>query len=391
MAEISNRFFVTALDDGTTLHGNLTSDRSLTQAWNGTAAIPDWTQTANQPTIYLTLLDGSTLVTPTDFQWYHDSSLITFDSSTGISTDKLFKKTTKSVTYNGTTLSMPALQIVGNIATSSNVDSDTISISGSYNINSAPVDFSASTQIRITQITANGYLGVIIFPDGASDITADKSSIQMYGVLYDNTGTATSVDHTNWYLNSSTTATAGVSITDSSGATHENGYTVYEEDQKDANGNVTAVGIVDHAMIRCDFIEASGSPLYSAYAAVDDLTDPEFMYIQYNGANGNAASLRTGETAKFTIWVGKEGDTTVDTSYNVFKMKVLAGDSSVSKGEFSDIPNVDEGDTEGLRTITNRDTAKEKAIVEISYNTVVSLGKNMTALVYAYSSTTTTT
>ena len=56
MSSISNRFFVTALDDGTTLHGNLASDKSLSQAWSGTSAIPNWTIASEQPTIYLTLM-----------------------------------------------------------------------------------------------------------------------------------------------------------------------------------------------------------------------------------------------------------------------------------------------------------------------------------------------
>ena len=61
MSQISNRFYVTALDDGTTLHGNLASTKPLSQAWNGSSAVPNWTQASEQPVIYLTLLSGGAL------------------------------------------------------------------------------------------------------------------------------------------------------------------------------------------------------------------------------------------------------------------------------------------------------------------------------------------
>ena len=79
MGNISNRFYVTALEDGTTLHGNLVADKSLTQAWNGTSAVPDWTVVANQPTIYLTLLSGATAVQPSadSVQWYYNGKFNT--------------------------------------------------------------------------------------------------------------------------------------------------------------------------------------------------------------------------------------------------------------------------------------------------------------------------
>lgn len=371
MSEISNRFFITALEDGTTLHGNLTADRSLTQAWNGTNAVSDWSQSTEQPTIYLTLLDGETLVSPNSgYTWYHDNVAIQFNSS-GVSSDGLFQKTTKSVTYGGVTLDMPALKIIGNLANSNNVDSDTISISGTYSLkDNATVGFSASAQVRITQITSNGYLGSIIFPNGLSDITADNSSVQMYGVLYGDTGTAMSNITTKWYLNSSTTATDGATITDKSGTQHDNGYTV------------TEAQVVDHAVVRCEFCDASGSVLYTAYVGIDDLTDPEFMYIQNNGANGNAASLRKGESAKLTIWVGKEGDATVDENFQTFKVKVIKGDGTVSTAALDGFNDVESTST-GLRSIGLTD---KKATLTIPYETVVSLGKNMTGLVYAYSS-----
>lgn len=366
MSVISNRFFITALEDGTTLHGSLSSNRSLTQAWNGTSAVPNWTDKTKQPTIYLTLLNGTDLVQPDKIQWYHDNVLIDF------SNNSLFKQTTYPVTYGGKTVDMPALQIVGNLASGENVDSDTITCTGTYSINNSPVDFSASVNVRISQITANGYLGVIVFPGGSSDITQAGQTLQMYGILYDSNGEACNVDtrgmKTNWYLNDAAQATEGKDYTDSNGTKYPlSGFTVTEGQ------------IVDHAMVRCDFINNGGSVVYSAYASIDDVQDPQFMYIQYAGNNGNAASLRKGETAEFVIWVGKRNDATVDKAYNTFKVKVINAEGVVNTKALN---GFGDADSDGFRTLLVTDG---KAKVDVPYDTVVALGKNMTGLVYAYS------
>ena len=77
MSTVSNRFYVEAIDDGSTLHGQLLSTKALTQAWNGSAAIPDWTQAANQPIVFVDLLSGSQKVTPdAGGTWYYNNQEI---------------------------------------------------------------------------------------------------------------------------------------------------------------------------------------------------------------------------------------------------------------------------------------------------------------------------
>ena len=59
MSTISNRFFIEAIDDGSTLHGSLLSTKPLTQALvSSGAAVPDWTVAANQPIVYVDLING---------------------------------------------------------------------------------------------------------------------------------------------------------------------------------------------------------------------------------------------------------------------------------------------------------------------------------------------
>lgn len=374
MSSISNRFFVTALEDGTTLHGNLSADGSLSQAWNGTSAVPDWSIAGNQPTIYLTLLSGSELVRPSEnVTWYYNSDEILFDASgTSTSPSGLFKKTTKDVSMGaGASVVMPALKIIGNLANSGNVDVDTITFNGEYIINGTGVDFSATAQIRISSISEGSRLGVINFIDGVSDITSKGQTLTAYGVLYDPDGTqSTDNISTKWYLNDDGTAVNGQTI----GNVH-NAFQIQEGD------------VTDHAIVKCEFYNGE-TLVYTAYAAVDDMQDPEFMYIQYNGNNGNAASLRKGETASFQIWVGTRTDTTpiggvTNPTYNTIKVKLLDGDGQVitTSGLSTNIPDVT---ADGYRTLP---MSGGKATITPHYDTVAGVGrKNLTGIILAETS-----
>ena len=95
MSGISNRFMATAIDDGTTLHGELRSTMPLSQAFANGAAIPSWTS-PNSPVIYLTLMEGATLVQPTanSIQWAYNGSVISFSQT----------ETTKSIKIGNTTV-----------------------------------------------------------------------------------------------------------------------------------------------------------------------------------------------------------------------------------------------------------------------------------------------
>lgn len=390
MANIGNRFFVTALDDGTTLHGNLSVDGSLSQAWNqaSLAAVPDWSTSGTtgkeaQPTIMLTLLSGSTYIgtdssSPNGYiseaKWYYNDngtdSEILFSSTTttitvGSSTvtgyldtnmGQKFLKTTKSL--NGVTV--PALRVIQNLASSNNVDLDTITFKGKYNSGSGILDFQASAQIRISRMSSGGYIGVIDFLGGVSDITSKPQTITMTGTLYDSAGDAVSSTKTRWYLN---------------GAVHR------ELNQSDTV-TVSDTDVIDNAVVQCDFFvvkDGVDTFVYSAFASIDDMTDNEFMYIQYAGANGNAASLRKGQSVTFEIWVGKTTDATVDTSFAYFQVQLIGGDGNVITGSVGTLPP-DQGN--GWRNLTV-DGTSHKASLTISYDLVNAYNKNITGILRA--------
>lgn len=379
MSNISNRFYVQALDDGTTLHGNLASTKPLSQAWNGSAAVPDWTVAANQPIIYLTLLSGADLVEPASgYKWYYEGVEISVS-------DTRFEMTTHAVTYNGVTKNMPALKIKANLASSSNVDVDMIRLQGSYIISGTGIDFTCDAQVRISAITANGNVGVIDFVGGNSNITDASQVITMFGTIYNSSGGVINGATTRWYVNNGLTPTAGSSIT-VEGQTYANAFQVGEAD------------VVDHAVIRCEFYDSNNNLLDTAYASVDDMQDPEFMYIQYNGSNGNAASLRKNESVAFSIWVGRREDPNVlgGTStpvYNSYKVQLLDGSgatiggtndqsrSSIPNSTIPDASNVD--NPNGYRVLP---ISAGVASITIPYEVVASATygkKNLTGIILA--------
>lgn len=384
MSRVSNRFYVTALEDGTTLHGNLVSAKPLVQAWNGAAAVPDWTVAANQPLIYLTLLSGGSSVAPdSDYdQWYYNGTLLTFGNdgkSTGTYAN-MFEKTTE--TSGGQ--AMPALKIIANLASSANLDVDTIIYKGKCNLGGALVEFSCTTQVRISGITANGYLGLIDFQNGIADITEAGQTITPYAVLYDGEGNV--VDRTKYTVAWTLDGVQKTGTTVTIGGTTYYALSVVESD------------VTDHAIVGCQFVLTEGNNnVYTAYAGIDDMQDPEFMYIQNGTAanaqsNGNAASLRTGETAYFTVWIGSRDNAAVRTGWETatYKVQLLDGDGTViTASNLNDIPNPDTGDTNYYRTLLKyasdyaTENLRNKAHFGINYDVVHTYKNNITGIIIA--------
>lgn len=370
MSGISNRLYISTLEDGTTLHANLASDISITQAWTGITSTPDWTNPANQPTIYLTLMAGNSVVLPeSGFKWLYNGAEIDFTDQ-----NCKFQQTTYKLTYDHADYYMPAIKIVDNLAVSDNVDIDTITFEGSYGAGGAGIAFACQTQIRLSRMNGSGYIGVINFTNGISDITQKNQTITMQGIVYDGkTGNAVPGYQTRWTLND------GTPTSYSSSSTYQ----------------VTEANVVDHATVKCDFQDSAGNYLTTAYAGIDDMQDPEYMYIQYNGANGNAASLRKGDTAPFQIWVGTRDDSGVlgivngvgTAVYQFIYVKVLDSDGNVATGAIGGIPDVkkpaltSEQIGYGYRQLN---VSGGKGSINPTYDAVFALGKNMTGIVMAY-------
>ena len=383
MSRVSNRFFVEAIEDGSTLHGQLLSNHALTQAWTGSAAVPDWTQSANQPIIYVDLLSGNTKVSPdAGGKWYYNGTEITWvdSSATAVSTDGRFQKVAN---YPSSSNPTDAIKIIANLASSSNVDTDVIAFAGSYTIGGAPIDFRVATNIRITGITSNGIFGFIEFLN--SNVVTEKNQVvKMYARLFSADGTeivatGNGTPFSTTWKKDNTSIGNGASVS-YGGNTYYNGKEVNES------------AITDNSVIECDFsyvvsIDGTSTTLeYKAFENIDDQTDYEQLYIQYDGANNTSATLKSGSIT-WKIWMGTQTDPTVDTSWDTFYVKLLNSNGGVVLDDISGIPNVvsDSPSSEyyGFRELTLDN--ENKAEVTITYNLVKSslFNKYLTGIVLA--------
>lgn len=359
MSKISNRFFVTAIDDGVTLHGSLTADRTLTQAWTGNTLTPDWSDTNYQPTISLTLNSGVSKVYPSEnYKWQLNGQDISFGED-GVSTgdhDGLFKRFEDGQT--------PKLKIISNLNSNTNtVDTNTITFIGEYNTGgNAAIGFSASILTRISVMNKGGYVGVLEFENGVANITNDNDSVKINAKLYgsgENTEVTASEYTVNWFIN---------------------------DEQKATNVKSLTVGnsqVTDIATIRAEFKGNDNELLYTAFTYVDDLTDPEYMYIQYNGANGQSATLRKDEEVTFDIWVGAQDNPTVNPFYNDFKIKIINANGEVVKEQIDGLNDADKEGWRKLNTGTGMNAAIGKAYITITYQIAKDLGNSLTGIVMA--------
>ena len=336
MSSVSNRFYVEAIDDGSTLHGQLLSTKALTQAWTGNAAVPNWTVADNQPTVYVDLMSGTSKVTPdAGGKWYYNNVEIEWAdaSETAVSTDGRFQKVNN---YPTSAKPTAAIKIIGNLASSSNVNTDSLTYTGSYTLGGSPIGFSVSTFIRITGVSSAGIFGFIEFV-GSNIVTEKNQVVTMYARLFGADGneiTATasgSPFSTAWKMNNASIG-AGGDVT-------VNGQTYHNAKQ------VSESQITDNSIVECDFsyitsIDGTSTTLtYTTFENVDDQTDLEQMYIQYNGGNDTSATLKRGGSITWDIWMGAQDDPTVDTSWTQFYVKLLNADGAIVHSNITGIPS----------------------------------------------------
>ena len=398
MSSISNKVFVTAIDDGTTLHGSLQCATSLTQSWNGSACVPNWDVEGNQPIIYLSLTSGNQRVNAVSgdnnhpLVWYYNEEPITFnDQDVSTSPEACagkLKKTTVTIGED-TEVTYPALRIVGNLASDDNVDFDTIGLSGFYHAGGTSyVDFNVSTMIRISKVGANSYTGIVAFV-GDVDFNIDGQDVRVFATLYGGSS-GSIVAKTNyiveWYING-TLYSAGAFPNSAT-------YTYTDTDGDHYALRLNEADVTDNAIVECKFYDNS-SPrqnIYTEFVNINDLTDPELMYIQYNYATGLSATLRSGETTQFVIWVGESGDPTPKSEYSVYKAKFVDASGAVIQDTtqgtsiFDSSLNIGAADTNGWRTIGYGSVTGytgNRGYFSLNYSTVTTFGKSISCYILA--------
>ena len=398
MGNISNTFRINVIDDGTSLHGNLVADKTLSQSWDGGCS-PDWhtniastpkVGTKDQPTIKLTLLNGTAQVgidEITNVRWYYndkgtDVEIVFQENDTTIqytdennvvqtvtgklSTDGKFLKCTA---MSGS-LQVPALRIVQNLASSTNVDIDTITIKGVYNAGNGGVEFSATVQIRITERVAGGYDGLVY---GVDSIVEKNQSLVLWGVLTGGSDSTVPAYTTKWYVNGT-----------------------YSADGSTISGNTNAFQISEgqitgKANIRCDFL-ISNEVVATTYAEVDDMYDNEDIQFSFDGSLTNSASMRSSNSDILVkMWVADNGTPNiVDPSWNQFKVQLIDANKQVIMTDPLEV-QIPAPDSNGLRTLpiyTGSGVPEadlNKAYIDVAFQTVKQYAKkNLSIIAYAY-------
>jgi len=362
---ISNHFTLTALQNGLTIQGSLRVAGTLSQNYSaGTGkCIPDWyTTPAKRPKLYPVIRKGGVYIGAAAIhagKWFYNDAEIIFDSETHRSTNfkdaanhPLFEEGTMTVSLAGDSYTVPCLTIISNLASPTNLDVDTIGYEGQVELNGKFVDFPrCSLDVKIAQMTTQGYLG-LLSPESAiiSAKSGAGSSVTIDAELYGEDGQAVTTYYVKFF-----NAGTGQQITVASGA---------------KSVTVTEADVTDNMIIRCDFFldSAMQNRVTSAFASIDDTTDPEYLYVSFNGSYGdNSGQLDSGETCTVTMWVATmEDPTAINTAYTNFTVQFYDGNQQEI--------------TTGLPTIT---VANNKATMDVTYQFIAANGYKINGIVTA--------
>lgn len=353
---ISNSFFVQVIEDGSMLRGEIRSTQPLAQAYNDGSCIPNWSNGVANPTVYIVLQNGAQYIIPdSGGKWYYNGTEIEFDaqgkslahpSGLAAGTFELVTNFTPEMYQSGQYV--PAIRIAKNVASNENVNIDVIRYDGQKTLATNPVPFSASININITEMMKGGYIGMIYLRDGAADkdISSKTDTVPLVARLFDSEGNemtnAENGAKYKWFINDTVKIALGATNT----------LTITEQD------------VYDYAVVKCEFyIPKDGEQgqkvdtlVSSDFFEIDDTQDPQEMYFAYNGANGKAASLRSGESVTFSIWVGEAGNpsaSNVDTAFTVWKVLLVDSNKQTLMQSLLADYGIADADANGYRLLTS--------------------------------------
>ena len=293
MSRLSNRIMVSVLEDGRQIIANImVANGSLSQAWNGGTAIPDFTETAKQPLLYLSIMNnGARDNMNVSGTWYYNNAAVTGNSKFQVTTH-----TVGGVQY-------PALRIVGNLASSDNTDVDTISFVGSFQREGDTIPIQASVLFNIIRMQEGSWFGVVT--PGMAEVDSDSAYVDLTATLYDDKGAVQGAGTftTRWTVDAPEYSTT----------------TEQNDNQGSHTFRITGSQFYDYASITCRFV-VEGETKWTALAAVDDIGDQYSVgIISVQGATstidsqtaygeGTDAKLRSGQSVKYKIYVVDKND-----------------------------------------------------------------------------------
>lgn len=287
---IEGVFSLISVVDGTTINGTIRVEGSpLVQRYNaGTDVfLPDFEALAenSRPTVVVILRDiaAGTVLTPQTITFKYNDLTLTFNSSTGLSTNSglegYFKYISDySATVGGVTYTLPALRVMKNLVPVSGYDNDRITASGTVEVSGSAVAFDGlSKEVVIQESTGNQYDILISNDLGSQFVDKDDSLTDTARIFKD-----------------------GVEVTDYTGFTFQWVKMLGTGDTNWGTSRTQTVtpDDVDNVLkLRCD-VSKDGVLVASGYDEITDFSDPYYLQINISGISGNV--VRSGETAVIT-------------------------------------------------------------------------------------------
>ena len=311
----------------------------------------------DQPVVYLVARRGVSYISASGInngKWLYNDVEIQFDAQDKSTNFKdadnapLFQKGTTTANLGGTTYSVPCLTVISNLASATNIDLDTIGFKGSVEVAGKQMDFHCQVDVKIAQMTSQGFLGVIS-PESAI-ISMKGQTVTLNAALYAEDGQQPATWYCKWF---------------NAGTGDE-----YVAARNAHSLAVNEADVTDNLMVRCDFFtdSAFSNRVATAFSSIDDTQDPEYLYISLNAADADfSGQLASGETCTVTMWVATMDDSTaINTQYTSFAVHFYDGDQNEIT---SNVPSV---------TVQNN-----KGTMQVPYSFIAANGYKVTGIVTA--------
>lgn len=183
---VSGGVNISLLQNGDNLNTVLMSNLPLYQTFKkGTTDFnPNWATvpSAQQPIIFprvYSVMEAQVLA-PTNVTWKYNGIAMTFDGSGVATAPSICAGKIKQIDYNGS----KALQLIGNIASDTNNDSDYVTFTGVVTASGQTVSVSAEITILVEEASAN--LHRLFFNMTDDVIDGDETSLTMTAMLFNN-------------------------------------------------------------------------------------------------------------------------------------------------------------------------------------------------------------
>ena len=189
---VSGGVNISLLQNGDNLNTVLMSNLPLYQTFKkGTNDFtPNWATapSAQRPIIFprvYSVMEAQVLA-PTNVTWKYNGIAMTFDGSGVATAPSICAGKIKQIDYNGS----KALQLIGNIASDTNNDSDYVTFAGKVTASGQTVDVSAEITILVEEASANLYRLFLNMTDDVID--GDETTLTMTAMLFNNGAQVTS-------------------------------------------------------------------------------------------------------------------------------------------------------------------------------------------------------